>query len=369
MKTSPLSLTPWQKKQAAMLYYYSSVEYLEILQNFLNRFIDGTIEPLLDLAKIQNRDELLESKQWGDRNTSQNWSNYAWPFLKDLQLALTKNISLRKSGVYEMINVNQYFRGVEEYSLEWATLGEKKEIEIALRAISEYAENYDYTVADETHHGWDDYLFAYSYPSYRAQNNKIPRFRIVTDKFYVSSQIPLQAGVYIAKDDPNASLQFCWPAKDGAIRKAVTFNQLGDDALSKIGRDDLWFNIDKMFDFSTSKPYIELFKEEVFLFGIKEKDLAPSAVARESFMKRDCEWYFLELILDEFDDIDELKDPNVNSLQPRMFGGEKCNISGFYFTPALIGSRRFFAVGDLAPSFESQYGQTIWQWDDDQEKI
>ena len=50
----------------------------------------------------------------------------------------------------------------------------------------------------------------------------------------------------------------------------------------------------------------------------------------------------------------------------RVQGGEKCPESGYYFTPAKIGSRQYFKLGTKMPNFDSVYGTTIWQWDEQQ---
>ena len=47
--------------------------------------------------------------------------------------------------------------------------------------------------------------------------------------------------------------------------------------------------------------------------------------------------------------------------------GQPCPRTGFWLTPAQIGSRRFFKTGELMPSVGSDYGTTIWQWDANQE--
>jgi hypothetical protein len=51
----------------------------------------------------------------------------------------------------------------------------------------------------------------------------------------------------------------------------------------------------------------------------------------------------------------------------RCAGGEQCVRSGFWFTPAKAGSRQYFSAGDLMPEVTSDYGATIWQWDQNQE--
>lgn len=43
-----------------------------------------------------------------------------------------------------------------------------------------------------------------------------------------------------------------------------------------------------------------------------------------------------------------------------------CPRAGYWFTPAQSGSRRYFKDGEIMPSFNSTYGLTIWQWDENQ---
>jgi hypothetical protein len=48
----------------------------------------------------------------------------------------------------------------------------------------------------------------------------------------------------------------------------------------------------------------------------------------------------------------------------RTPGGEACPQAGWWFTPALKGSRRYFTQGEVMPNIEgSDYGSTFWQWD------
>jgi hypothetical protein len=50
----------------------------------------------------------------------------------------------------------------------------------------------------------------------------------------------------------------------------------------------------------------------------------------------------------------------------RCEAGQPCPREGFWFTPAQVGSRRFFKAGEVLPEFKSDYGLTIWQWDPNQ---
>jgi len=47
---------------------------------------------------------------------------------------------------------------------------------------------------------------------------------------------------------------------------------------------------------------------------------------------------------------------------------ELCPKTGFWLTPAKLGSRRHFTQGEIMPNFPgSTYGMTIWMWDQNQE--
>jgi hypothetical protein len=80
--------------------------------------------------------------------------------------------------------------------------------------------------------------------------------------------------------------------------------------------------------------------------------------------KRSCNWYLIERTPNQ----DGVSDPpgHETAHHLRIPGGETCPVSGFYFTPARPRSRRAFEVGEVMPAFDTTYGTTIWQWDDDQ---
>jgi hypothetical protein len=50
----------------------------------------------------------------------------------------------------------------------------------------------------------------------------------------------------------------------------------------------------------------------------------------------------------------------------RCDAGQPCPREGWWITPAKADSRRYFEAGEIMPAFESDYGTTIWQWDDKQ---
>lgn len=54
------------------------------------------------------------------------------------------------------------------------------------------------------------------------------------------------------------------------------------------------------------------------------------------------------------------------SARLRCPAGQPCPQEGYWHTPAKAGSRRFFKAGQIMPRFEGDYGETIWQWDENQ---
>jgi hypothetical protein len=364
---SRTKLTAWQQKQAAMLSYFSSVDYLMELHKMVSCLINGTVEPVLDQARLQKRDAVLVDPRWGSRSTSQNWSNYGWPYLKELQLSLAEDIAARASGMYSRTSVSEHLRGVEQFSLDWMTPGEECLFTEATQRISEWAAPIDLTMSDARSSGWNDYDFAYSYPQFATRFTEIPRYRIRTDVIHSSGAIPGKTGIYISKDDPNATLQFAWTGAEGRkLRDAATFNEVGLAALAAVGRDDLWFNSGKMFDFTTSPQFERMFHDDVIWNDGPHPNLAPSAVARKAFTTKASTWYLVEPIEGEFDRLDDLGSVEQTKQGPRIVGGEMCAEAGFYFSPSRTDSRRYLSKGEYAPIFDSQYGTTLWQWDPNQ---
>lgn len=351
-----------------MLAHFSSLDYLAELRRLVTRIINGVVGPVLDDSKKQNRDALLVSPRWETRNTSANWSNYGWPFLKDLQLSLSKDLSLRGAGIYQTTAVNECLRGVEQFSLDWMTPGEERSFNNAIRDINDWASPLDLTMPNWMSSGWDDYLFAYYYPAFASQGGVAPRYRVLTETAYPRDMVPPQTGIYVSRDDQYAALQFATAGKKGSkLRKANTFNDLGLAALTAVGRDSLWFDEKKMFDFAYSSQFAPILRDDVIWDGQPCPDLARSAIARKAFMTRDSEWYLIVSIDGEFDALADLTTETEVIPPLRLAGGETIPEPGYYFSPAHPNSRKYFSVGETAPVIDSHYGQTFWQRDSNQE--
>jgi hypothetical protein len=357
-------LTDWQRKQAAMLYQFASLDYLKGLHRMVSDLVNGFVDPLLSAAKQQGRDSVLVDPRWGTRNTVENWSNNAWPFLKDLQASLVKDMAGRALERYEKSGTNDCFRAIAEYSTQWATVEEEAAFERRVREISDYANMLDQTLDDYYDSRWNDFEFFHAYPKFVLDHPKLPRFRVRTDVTGESGKTPGRTGVYIPQDDAHASLQFAWIGNGGGkLRASNTFSEIGLEALKNIGRDNLWIDEEKMFAFTTKSQWAKLFEPTVYMLGKEHREFAALAIADEAFVDRPCKWYFVEVIDGEFEDASPELANAENALKEKVTGGEICRTSGFYFTPAHANSRRRLTQGERAPNFDSEYGKTIWQWD------
>jgi hypothetical protein len=303
--TIPVELTLWQKKQATLLYYFASLAYLRGLQQRASNLI-AFIDPTLDLAKAQQRDTFMIDQQWGTRNTSQNWGNNAWPFLADLQMGIARDIANRPFEIYGVTEANNCGRGMSEYSMQWTTPAEQKNFDAMFEELSLYAMYIDKTMDKaDTASRWNDFRLTVTWKKFKNLLPLLPKFRLRTDIVGESNNVPGRTGVYISQDDPHGSLQFAWTGGSGGeLLECPTFNEIGLDALSAVGRRDLWLDDQKMYSFATSDKYIGRFKKEVIWDSVPEYDLASSAVARAAFTSRPCKWFYVELIDGEFEDID-----------------------------------------------------------------
>ncbi|MBH9578884.1 PoNe immunity protein domain-containing protein [Inhella proteolytica] len=59
--------------------------------------------------------------------------------------------------------------------------------------------------------------------------------------------------------------------------------------------------------------------------------------------------------------------PALSGAGLRCESGQACPQSGYWLSPAQVGSRRHFQAGDLMPILGGDYGVTIWQWDENQQ--
>lgn len=369
MKTAPFQLSSKQKRQVTLIYHFASLDYLKGLQQRINALIKF-IDPTLDQAKFDQRDKLLTNSRWGTRNTSENWSNNAWPFLADFQRSIATDIAKRAFEVYAITDANNCARGMAEQSQAWMNPTDESELERRMDEITRYAMNIDYTMDKSQKSGrWSDFSLTMKEASHSEAFIGAPALRLRADVSGQSGMVPPRTGVYIPVDDPLGTPQFCWTGKPaGPLQECRTFNTLGQTAFSAIGPTDLWTNKGRMHAFvqdHVTDP--ALMKDSFFEDSVKDPELSASLVARQAFTSRSCEWIFVEQIHGESEDWSEKTIVEKTVSGPRVAAGERCPQEGYYFTPARADSRRYFAKAELMPHLGGDYGVTIWQWDTNQQ--
>lgn len=365
MNTNNYTLSQWQKKQAALLYHFSSLAYLNSVKERVEALTDFAANTL-DKAARDNRDAGLKGKRWGNRDTSQNWGDNAWGFLADFQQGLAKDIANRSIEAYSVTARNHCARGMAEFSMEWTTPDEQARFDQIFAEASSRASNIDVTMNKVGPVSkWTDYSLAKAWSENAPDLARLPMLRVREDVFAETGVVPVRTGVYFCADDPTASLQFAWTGGGGGkLLASATFNDLGEAALAAVGRSRLWLDGQAMLDFVKEKQNHPGLRSDSFFGDSQTPALAPSLVARQAFMARPCKWHFVEMIYDEFEEIRDDKNPAVSAAPGTRFAaGVSCQMAGFYFTPAQLNSRRYFAAGEVFPEEASAYGATFWQFD------
>jgi len=83
-------------------------------------------------------------------------------------------------------------------------------------------------------------------------------------------------------------------------------------------------------------------------------------------VRKPTTWTLVERIADSGGGIPGATDPIAAGIRLRCEANHPCPRDGYWFTPAKLGSRRRFGQGESMPDFKSDYGLTIWQWDENQ---
>ena len=300
-----IGLTAWQKKQATLLYYFSSMDYLKGLQD---RLLDlRTLgESTVGKSRAEARDKLLRSARWGDRNTTKNWVANAWGFLEAFQRSIARDIADRAFQTYHVTGAYQCGRGMDEYSKLWTTPAEQERFDSMFEELSWYARNIDHTMNKIYRESrWDDFTLTVEWQKHADQFPMIPKFIVRTDIAQESGQIPPRTGVYMPADDRDGSLQFGWTGGGtGRLLECATFNELGKAALAAVGRTKIWVDGKAMLEFVLTNPNRPELKDDPFFDSPRIEALAPSLVARNAFTSHPSHWYYIELIEGEFESIE-----------------------------------------------------------------
>jgi hypothetical protein len=298
-------LTCWQKKQAALLYLFSSLNYLEGLRGQISA-LRAFAEGVLDNNEADGRDTFLKSKRWGNRNGGENWRNNAWPFLRDFQKSVAQSIVDQKSNIFHTTGAYQCARGMSESSMQWTTLKEQDQFDGMFEELSRYALYIDKTMDRTTcATRWTDFGLTMAWQRHSNLYPTLPKMQVSPKVLAESGNMPPKTGVYVAMDDPDATLQFAWTGSpSGKLLNATTFNTTGKSALAAAGRSGLWMNGDAMLRFVLDNLLSPDLMSDPFFEDSQTPELAPSLVARNAFTSRPTRWCYVELINDELEPIE-----------------------------------------------------------------
>lgn len=357
-------LTAYQKRQAAILYHYASLDYLKGLIPLIDATIDA-FHGVAQIAQDQGRDALFASKRWGVRDTSANADTHGTPFLSALRETTMQQIADVAFESYGQTDIRYAWGGLREVSTDWMSDAEYERYKSALDETYDYASKIDYTMDRQV--SWHDASLTQEWLEFHTRFEPLPRFRVRTDVEAVTGRKPPRTGVYVSQDDPNGSLQFAWTGGDGGwLAECSTFNEVGVDALKEIGRADMWFNHAKMLQYVKNSRFTAVFKQEDEFKWLEDDDeIARGLLAKSAFITKPSKWYFVEMISGEFDEDSSSENESDAHMRLRCPAGQPCPREGWWFTPAGEG-RRYCKQGEVMPEIKSDYGQTIWCWDEPQ---
>ncbi len=359
-----------QKRQVTLLYHWMSEDYLRGLKVMIDALIQGA-DVTLELAKRQGRDALIVNERWGVRDTSANWSTYAFPALEDFRKSTIRLIAWRANESYCGTGAYQCAHMLSEHSSLWMTPDEEERFNKQFETVYRYAQFIDLAAGAGGLRQLDDASMVSYWPEHSHLFPRLPKFQVRTDIESISRQKPLRTGVYVAQDDEYATLQFAWRGNgDGILGEAQTFNDIGKRLIAEVGRASLWIDDTKLIPFALNEMARNSGMDTGLnsLERVREKpSRARNAMASAVFTRRPCKWYFVEKIEGEFDDEAETASPPPSApLAVRCEANHPCPREGWWFTPAKLNSRRWFKQGEVMPAFKTDWGLTIWQWDETQ---
>ena len=295
-----MELNPWHKRQAALIHHFTSMEYLKALLPQIDSLLALTDQILDERSHLDTAGRALAG--WNSQDTASHFSTYAYPALMEFREGIVKDIALRSIEQYSVAGEHQCARMLEEYAYQmvWATPEQESVFREATERVFNYARQLSRIVARPS--TMDDYIHWFLWNEGVIDTHRIPIFRIRSDIVVRTNQVPPRTGIYVAKDDPMASLQFAWTGGHGELCPAMTLNDVGRAALKEVGRDGLWGDTEALYRFLDANRHLDPYGWSDVQPDLAK--LAPSQIAVSAFDFQDCEWYFVEPVLDEFEDID-----------------------------------------------------------------
>lgn len=366
-KAPAFELNLHQRRQATLLHHWTSNAYLEGLLALIDGLMKG-VDVNLTLACVQARDDLIANDQWGVRDTAANWGSLAWPALADFKQSTMRLLGWRSGNLYCGTGLSHCDRMLSELSPYWMTPDEKTWFDAQWKIINDYTYCLDQAIGVGGRRPLRDVTMASQWEKLSSNYPQLPVFKVHTDREFSSSEMPGRTGVYVPVDDPYGTLQFAWTGSDeGALGPCMTFSPAGLDVLRQVGRARMW--IDRSAMVSVVGPmYAHGHLRDRGPFSPEDEldeDCVNSVISKEVFTSRPCKWYFVEKLEGQLSSESEenaSSDCALTQDRLRCEAGQPCPRNGEWETHAQVNSRRRFKQGEVMPSVEADYGQTIWQW-------
>ena len=296
-----MALSPWQKKQAALLYHFASLDYLKIVK----KLVDALLHASLGARHAANGTRLK-----GRRNAHRDTGNIprvqgvnGSTILAHFELRLAEDVADRARDAFNVTGRYDCSRMIAEFATEWTSPAGSADFHRIFSETVGRASNIDATMSRDLPNGlWTDFDLAIAWRENFRQIPNFPNLQVREDIFAESGSVPTRTGVYVRAADPNASLQFAWTGRgDGKLLQCSTFNELGEAALAAVGREGLWFDEQAMLDFVVANQDSPELRSDSFFADSQTAALAPSLVARQAFTAKPCKWYYVEKIDGEFE--------------------------------------------------------------------
>lgn len=311
--------TIFQENEVKLLELFSSLQYFGEMRDQWEKMILHT-ESCLEIY-MTKLSPIHRSKALPEQ-ADVVWGHRVLPNFRYTLDQLNKAFILLTHGNSDALgysdNVRNDFKGQLDYSPDWMSNTDQKIYDENMQRAMKMAHNISIT-----EHAWWDRVE----PSLHGEEFaefpilSVPCTYRVNKNIYVrSGEKTHVTGIYV----PN--IENCCPQFLGNYHKSAPLT-------------NLWVGTEDLIDPRTGEKYAE----------------------QNVYKAVECTWYLVERSNDT--QISNSR-PTENYQLLRVLAGKTCPRTGFYFTPALPGSRRNFVEGEMMPILDSAYGQTIWQWDE-----
>ncbi len=236
-------MTRFQKQSVALIYYFTSRPYLEMLLTKLDDLIQYT-GGVIDLADQQYRDRILLQEGWRMGDTSANWSTYAYPSLFDFKLGLIRIIEQTKQEKYGRTPAYNTARMLGEFRPNWMSEEEETDFKMRFDELYRLCSYYDSCVKPPR--SWTLYSLFEVIKELGIFDHKVPKLRVHTNIRINSGESICKTGVYIPIGDQFGTPQFAWTYRDvngfkgGQLEECETLNALGKQLFSKFNEYTAW---------------------------------------------------------------------------------------------------------------------------------